>query len=160
MRHFALIFLLYCVPVFAKSKPKVTYQDGIYESVRGQIVGSHCAGSANTDGNFSAETENYGTSSSTDGTVRASSNSASDCRAVTRGLYTIKVGENVYVLTPYISVIQAVGANSPLLRAFQKPSILSTELPGSHIQVRSQDGSFYIKVGKRESRYTLVEAKK
>jgi len=60
-------------------------------------------------------------------------------------IYTIQVGSNTYVL-------------EPLPVFLYKSSVLMNQLPGTHLLVRTDGHSFYVKIGNRESHYGIVEA--
>jgi hypothetical protein len=157
MKKLCLLALLVAVPAFAAKHSDSEYQLGRMVSFHTEQSGRHCTSSEQTNGNVNAYTDDSG---NTSGTVRASSYGSSSCTPITKAYYTVKVGDNTFVLTPAVSAAK-VGVALVTLgigTAFMKNSVLYGTLPGTPILVRSENGTFYVKVGKRESDYKLAAA--
>ena len=156
MRAWLLLALLGSAPVFAKDKPQYSYQDGVLQAFRMQTTGNKCTGTADTSGTVSANTDSSG---DTRGTVNATTNGSASCRDTERPLYTIKSGENTYVLTPDHNTGTNIGvAMFPLAGVLTKNSSLAYQPPGTAVKLRSDGNHFFVKVGKKESMYSVVGA--
>ena len=157
MKAFALLVLL-CLPAFAKDKPQYTYQDGTLVSYRTITDGSSCNSSVNTTGDVNANTDSAGL---TTGTVNATTHASTTCSDINRTLYTVKSGDNVFVLVPAYSggtktgVILTMGWGA----LFLKDTVLANRLPGTALHLRADGEHYVVKIGKRESMYSAVEAK-
>lgn len=127
---FLALFLLLSLPGFAAKKDKGPYQDGVLVSFKTVTVGQSCEGS-------SASTHESG-----DLKTKASAN----CQDTTGALYTISENGHELVL-------------QPRMRLFNKPSVLYGVLPGTHIQINIKGSTLSVKVGQKESKFDLVEAK-
>jgi hypothetical protein len=145
----ALGFLL-CTQVWAKPPKDVQYQDAVLVSFKDITTGSNCSSNGTVKGKVDD-----------DGNVSGDSNSTTSCSDKTMRHYTIKVGDSVFVLEPSMSGGQKAGAVASLgwSAVFAKKSVLWNQLPGTHMQVRSDPHGFYVKVGNRESLYDIVGAK-
>lgn len=155
------VLLLFCPVLMASKKAKsANYQDGVLLDFHMEKTGRGCSSYANTNGNLSANSNTYGNQTATTGNVTANTFGSQTCIDHSRALYSVAVSDHTYVLTPYVSPGKVLGAVGTLgiSTLFSKNSDLYGQLPGSHVRVRSEDGSFYVKVGKRESRYSLVGA--
>lgn len=158
MKHLALA-LVFLLPIAAqaKDKPDLQYQDATLVDFHAIIVGHHCSTNGDSEGTVQATTtaDPYGNTANTDGTVHATTTASTNCHDIQRGLYRLKVGEHVYSLEPAINPASTL----PIAVLFRKQSVLYGLLPGTAVQVRSEgaDG-FYVKAGKRESKYRLVGA--
>jgi len=146
----ALWLLMFANFAWCSSKTKPDYQDGVLVSFREESTGSHCSTTGNVDGKVD-----------NDGTVSGRTTGSSNCSDTHRRLYTVRVGENTYVLHPYVSggVMAGAMATGGISLLFVKDSVLANLLPGTPIKVRTDEHGFFVKVGKRESRYTVVSAK-
>lgn len=143
MRYLLALLLVCALPGFAKDKPQRNYQDGILVSFRTVTTGTSCNHEAKTTGNVDAHTSEQG---STSGTVQADTKGSTDCSNTYERLYTVQSGGNTYVL-------EYEGA------AFYRPSVLAKSLPGTQVKVASDGKHFYVRIGKKESKFQIVEAK-
>lgn len=135
--------LLSCTAGFAKSHPALDYQDGVLVSFRAVTTGTNCSHEAKTTGDVDADTDDNG---HTSGTVSAKTNGSTDCSNTYERLYTVQSGEHTYVL-------EYEGA------AFYRPSVLAKCLPGMQVKVASDGKHFYVRIGEKESRFQIIEAK-
>lgn len=129
-----LVISLTSATAKTKEKPDSDYQDGVLVSFRTVASGSNCSssgtvkGSVDDNGKVSGDVDGEGSCS--DRTVR---------------LYTVKIGNTTYVL-------------KPLPMAWNRPSVLASELPGARIKARTEKGKMYIKIGTRETPFAVQEA--
>lgn len=155
-----LILLLCLVPSFAFAKDKVAYdyQEGTLVSFHTETTGRNCSHSANTNGSVQATSDNYG---NTNGTIDATTYGSTSCSDRRTAFYTIKSGDNEFVLTPALSGKQTAGAMATMGMSalFKKNSVLAYQLPGTHILLRGDGKHYYVKIGNRESIYNVAEAK-
>ena len=131
---------------FAKDKFKDSdYRPATLVSFRTQSVGASCSGNVN------AEVED-------NGQVNGTTNS--NCSDQMVRFYTIQVeGQTFTVIPAHTGKQKAVGfATLGWSNAFSKGSVLINQLPGAHIEVRSDPSGLFIRVGKKESKFTIVEA--
>jgi hypothetical protein len=153
----ALLMLgLLSVPASAKDKPIYTYQSAVLQSFHSETTGTHCSGSADTDGTVDVNTNG----GSTRGTTQSTTSGSATCSDRQRVVYKIKTGENTVFLTPYSPLKKEGGGLIGLgwNKAFAKDSVLAYQLPGATLQIRSDGKHYYVKVGDRESAYTVVGA--
>jgi hypothetical protein len=138
MKSIVLIFLM-CSPLLAASKSD--YQDAVLVGSRMIAVGSSCSGDTNgkadDDGRISADT-------------------SSNCSNRYTALYTITLHDQTFTLRPAMTKkeVLTLGWSSMF-----KASVLHNQLPGSHVLIRSASDGVHVKVGKRESKYEVVEAR-
>lgn len=138
------LLLLSCVTVAAaKSKPAHVYQDGVLVSFRSVTTGTSCSQEGSTNGNIDATTDADG---STSGTMKATSTGSVNCVPTGWVYYTIAVGDHTYVVHHAIE-------------AWHRSSNLRGQLPGVHVQVRFDKKGLYVRVGGKESKFVIVEAK-
>jgi hypothetical protein len=152
------LLLLMSVPAFAGHG---AYLDGTFVNFKTIRSGRSCSGTGNTTGNINASTYDNGSSADTTGTVNATTYTSSSCADTSSAIYAVLVGDHIYTLRPYVSPTKVLSVMASMGTAafFYKNSALYGQLPGTAIKVRSDgNGAFYIKVGKRESRYKLVGA--
>jgi hypothetical protein len=150
------VLLLTSVALAAK-KPEPEYQEAVLKSFKTIQAGQHCSTSSNSSGTVSGRTDEYG---NTRGAVDTTGNASTNCTPRMATYYTVTIGDQILVLTPKDSVKATAGAMASLgwSKVFAKESCLYGQLPGSHIQIRSDDGNYHIKIGKRESLYKLISA--
>jgi hypothetical protein len=131
-----ILFLAGLSVAFAKSKerPDSDYQDGVLVSFRTVTAGSNCSSSGSVKGSVDDS-----------GGVEGTSNSNGSCSNVNVRLYTIKVGDNTFVIK-----------HAP--ENWNRKSVLEQQLPGFKFKVRTQKDKLFIKVGERESPFFLVGA--
>jgi hypothetical protein len=149
LKALALLFLLTTPIAFAKDKPVYSYQDGVFQSFRTEQTGNKCSSDADTNGTVNANTDNSG---NTNETVHTTTTGSTTCHDTQRTIYTVKVSENTFVLTPAESGNGTAGGYATLgwSRAFAKNNVLAYQLPGAKIQFRSD--------GKHYSMYSIVGA--
>jgi len=150
-RSFAVVIFLLAAIANAKDKPQVDYdyQDAVLVSFQTIHSGSICS----TSGTIKGEADSSGN-------VTGSTAATSGCADTTDRHYTIKFGDHTYVLKP--ASTKKSFATLGLSDVFGKGGVLSTLLPGTHIQIRTDvkgfAKGFYVKVDKRESKYVVVGA--
>ena len=155
MRTLVFFVLFGSTLALAKDKPQYSYQDGVLLSFRMQPTGSECTNNDETSGTVNANTDSNG---DTSGRVSTNTTGTASCRDTERALYTIKSGGSTYLLTPDHSTGANLGmALFPLAGVFTRNSSLAYQLPGTQIKLRSDGKHFFVKVGKRESMYSIVE---
>jgi hypothetical protein len=157
MKTLVVIFLLSTAIALAKDKPVYTYQDGVLQSFRSEQTGKRCSGDADTNGTVNANTDDGG---NTNGTVHATTTSSTTCQDTQRTLYTVKVAENTLNLTPAVSGKGTAAGLATLgwSRAFAKNNVLTYQLPGTRVQIRSDGKHYFVKIGEHESMYSVVGA--
>lgn len=143
-----LLCLFFCLPTFASKHPDPAYQDGVLKAFRTEQHGSTCSTTGKTKGTLNADSAPVGNSSSTTGSVDATTSSTTDCAALMRTYYTIAVGEHVFVVTPDRSIKEFFHPYSDLYGA----------LPGTTVKIRTDGGKFFVRIGKRESQFAIVSA--
>jgi hypothetical protein len=124
---FIAVMLLFALSLPALAKDKPSYQDGVLQSFRRVQSGTAC--------------------NSGDG-------GPSRCTGEYEANYTIKCGEQTYVLVPAHNPITPTHG---LLGLATKNYSLSNQLPGTPVKLRSDGSSMYVRVGNHESRYEVVE---
>jgi hypothetical protein len=139
LRHLPLC-ILFCVVVtiaFAKTKehPDSDYQDGVLVSFRTAAAGSNCSSSGSVKGSVNDS-----------GDVEGGTDSSGSCHDLSVRLYTIRVGDSTFVIK-----------HAP--ENWNRQSVLEGQLPGFRFKIRTQKDKLYIKVGERESPFSLLEAK-
>jgi hypothetical protein len=152
-----------CGTAWAAKKPEPVYQDAILKDFHTEQQGKHCSTSGDTNGTIKADTDSDGT---TNGTVTATTTSSTSCTPRMVAFYTVVMGDHTFVLSPTesggvaaakgVAIIATGGMGAFFLK---KNSVLYGVLPGTPIKMRSEGGTVYIKVGKRESEYKIVAMK-
>lgn len=145
MRYLVAVLLLSSV-VLAKDKLKPSdYQSGTLVSFRTETRGASCSGSA------SGKVDNSGN-------VNASTDS--NCVNSRVRVYTIKVGDQTLSIEHAYTGKQKAAALGTLGMSgwFEKGSVLRDQLPGAHIEVRSDESGLYVRVGGKESKFRIVGA--
>lgn len=159
---FALTIALFasgCGTAWAAKKPEPVYQDAILKDFHTEQHGTFCSTSGDPNGTIKADTDSSGT---TNGTVNATSSASTSCSPRMAAYYTVVMGDHTFVLTPTepgaATAVKAVAIIAFFPSAFflKKNSVLYGVLPGTPIKMRSEGGTVYIKVGKRESLYKIV----
>lgn len=113
----------------AYAKDKRHYQDAVLVSFKTVTTGQSCQGSASTQKSNDLKTE-----------------ANASCQDTTGAFYTVAEGGHELVLRPR-------------MRFLNRASVLSGLLPGTHLQISSDSKAVYVKVGDKESKFDLVEAK-
>jgi hypothetical protein len=129
-----LCFLL-CAQAWAKPHKDANYQDAVLVSFKDVKGDSSCT----STGTVKANTDSSGDTT-------ASTASETNCRNRIVRQYTVQLGSNMFVIV--------YGYNFLSLH-----NDLSKLLPGAHLRVRSDKSGFYVRIGDKEARYNIVEAK-
>jgi hypothetical protein len=150
-----VLFFLLTLPAAGKDKPQYTYQDGVLQSFRTEQTGTNCSHSSDTSGTVNANSDEDG---HTNGTVNATTTGETSCKDTERALYTVKSGNNTFVLTPDRGTGAKAGALLSMgwSTAFAKNSVLANRLPGTVLQLRGDGKHYFVKIGNRESMYAAV----
>ena len=134
----------------AAAKSKAEYQDAVLKNFSTErsrtrfTVNDKAASSRSTTGG------------SNSGSQRGAASPAAPCGVHVVAVFTVVVGEHVYVLTPAVMGEYApTGLGRFLVRS---PSLEGT-LPGTPVKMRSDGSEIYIKVGRRESQYKAISAR-
>jgi hypothetical protein len=157
MRALLLCFFL-TLPAAAKDKSQYVYQDGVLQSFRTEQTGTKCSQTSDMSGTMNANTDSNG---ETNGTVNATTTGSASCKDTERVLYTVKSGNNTFVLTPD----HGAGAKAGMMlgggwtTAFAKNSVLANQLPGIALLLRGDGKHYYVKIGTRESMYAAVDVR-
>jgi hypothetical protein len=148
-----------CGIAWAAKKPEPVYQDAVLKDFHTEQHGSFCSTSGDTNGSIDADTDSNG---NTSGTVKATSTASTSCSPRMMAYYTVVMGEHTFVLSPTepggvvaakgLAIIATGGMGAFFLK---KNSVLYGVLPGTPIKMRSEGGTVYVKVGKRESQYKM-----
>lgn len=139
----ALLLALFIPPAWAKDKhPNADFQDATLVSFREVATGSSCSHYGSTTGNVQASTDDNG---ETSGSINSTTNGSTSCSDTGWIYYTLQVGEHNFVVH-----------RAP---PFFKSSDLKGLLPGTHVLVRTDSKGLYIRVGDKESKFVVVEAK-
>src|ERR1700684_3548111 len=119
-----VLFCLLTLPAAAKDRPQYTYQVGVLQSFRTEHTGTTCSHSSDTSGTVNAKTDDDG---NTNGTVNATTSGNTSCQDTERALYTVKSGDNTFVLTPDRGNGAKAGAMLSMgwSAAFMKRSVLA-----------------------------------
>lgn len=144
MRRLLAVLLLTAPLLGAKKAPAYQYQDAILLSFRDVAVGSSCSTEGTTNGTVDD-----------DGRIKGDSSGSSSCHNQTSRQYTVKLGDSVYVLqakAPLTSTIPVLWMIPP------RESVLARVMPGTPLKVRMDGGTFYVKVGSKESAFNIVAA--
>ncbi len=134
------------------------WQDAVLVDLRTNQSGSACS---------SSETVNGVVDDS--GDVRGRPQGSSNCVVAATLHYTLSVGAHTYIIQPdhtagkkaTVAATLGYGAVATLGYGafFLKNSVLDNQLPGVHVLVRADPKGFWVKVGNRESKYRVVEAR-
>jgi hypothetical protein len=132
-------------PAFANEKPQYAYQEGILQSSRHERSGNHCIESSNASESAGASTEGRGDETS------AGFNSCNDDDSIA---FTVESGGAIYILTPKGDCDPSKGGL--VIRALIRHSVLENQPPQTHIELRSDGRHFFVKLGDRESMYSVA----
>jgi hypothetical protein len=114
-----LVTLILCSAASAKNRPGPTYQDAIFQETHAESVRMNCYGSG------------YGSSMTT-------------CHDAEMLVYTVKVGETVYTLTPY-------GTSPHHESLWKQPA-------GAALAVWNDGKRVHVRTGTKESQYDIIGA--
>jgi hypothetical protein len=139
--------LLLCVftpalRLLAASRAPV-YQDGVVIKVRTTVVSNACSSSTQSDA------ATYGN------TARRTFDASARCSDIQGAIYTVQVGTKEYELTPDHSRAARVSAHLPLSGAFLRQSSLANHQPGTPVELRSEENTFFVRVDRHESQYRV-----
>jgi hypothetical protein len=138
----ALIFLtLAAPPGLSAAGNSPAYQDGVLTKIRTTVVDNACSSSTQSDA------ATYGN------TARRTLDASARCSDIRGAVYTVKIGDTEYELTPDHSRVARASSYLPLSATLLKQSSLANHLPGTAVQLRPDDDGFLVRVGKRESHY-------
>jgi hypothetical protein len=140
-RAFLAVLFFSQTLVFASDKAR-PYEDAVLVSFRTATTGSRCQSSSNGVGTLNSNTDEDG---HTNGSVASSNASDISCRDIALRYYTISMDGKEFVLRP-------------IPRPFNRPSVLSSSLPGSHLEVSIDKKNVYVRVDGKESKFEVVEA--
>jgi hypothetical protein len=141
--HTSLVFALSVPPVLSAATNPAAWQDGILAKVRTTVVENSCSTSTQSDA------ATYGN------TARRTIDGSARCADIQGAVYTVRVGDTEYELTPDHSRVARASAYLPLSAAFLKQSSLANHMPGTKVKFRRDDDCFVVLVGKRESHYRI-----
>lgn len=146
MRLISVLFI--CAGWF--SIQATDYQEATLVNFRTVQSGSTCS----SNGNINGQTDSSGN-------VTGSTNGTTNCRARMVRYYTIVCGEHTYTLRPEMTTGNKAAAAASLGYAvfFMKNSVLDKQLPGTQVLMRTDTKGAWVKLGKRESRFEIVEAR-
>ena len=121
------------------------YRDAVLLSFRDVASGASCSGSVRAHSGSSGD---------------VTGQTDTDCSQNYQRQYSIQMGKQIFVLvfTGSAKARAAAAATLGFSSMFSKSSALRDQLPGAHLLIRSDSSGVYVKVGKRESRYRIVEA--
>jgi hypothetical protein len=148
MRYLALM-LLCCSVAFCQTAPS-DYREATLVGFRTITAGSSCSSSGTVAANANDS-----------GSVNGTTQAETYCSDNLVRLYTVQVDNNVFVLRRTISkkqtamVLGTMGYGGFFLL---HKDVLANQLPGAPILIRSQGSGFQIKVGKKESLYSIQGA--
>lgn len=145
MKTPALAVMFASTMAFAAPKPQPVYQDAVLKSFRMVPAGESCSGN---------------TSGKVDDSGNVNANTHTNCSANTSAEYTLVIGDQIIVIAPALSGKKKTGVILSLgwSALFIKDTCLYGQLPGAHVLIRSEGGTYHVKAGKRESLYKLVSA--
>lgn len=155
----AILLLCLSLPCFAGKKDGPVYQEAVLKDFHMVDDGKFCTTSGDTSGTVHSNGNNTGTISGT-------TSSTTSCHPRTAAMYTVVAGDHVLTLTPHQSggktaakagtAFLTLGIGVIVWNSLEKSSTLYGVLPGTAIKLRSDEGIVYVKVGKRESMYSIV----
>jgi len=152
MRLLALIVL--SCSVAAAQTPLIPYQDGVLVGFGMVSTGTGCSSSGTVSGKVQDN-----------GTVNGTTNSTSSCSDSEIRQYTVRVGNNTFALRPMISGKQMAGEAALVVATIgyaglfiRNRDILANQLPGAHVLIRSHGSGFQVKIGKKDSLYSIAGA--
>lgn len=122
------------------------YQDGILTKVRTIVVSNACSHSTESDAAA------YGN------TARGNVAGSASCYDIKGAVYTVRVGDAEYELSPDRSVVARATAFLPGSAAFVKRSSLANHLPGTPVKLRTDAHGIFVLVDQRETRYSVFDA--
>jgi hypothetical protein len=125
--------------------PAPVYQDGILTKVRSTVVSNACSSSTHSDA------ATYGN------TARRKFDASARCSDIQGAIYTVQVGTKEYELTPDHSRAARVSAHLPLSGAFLRQSSLANHQPGTPVELRSEDDTFFVRLDRHESQYCVFK---
>jgi hypothetical protein len=148
MRLLTTAILLSC-SVFA-AKKDVEYQEAVLVDFSTVRTGSSRANSGTVTGEVDDS-----------GNVSGTTHGRSKCGDITTRDYRLRVGTHIYTVRPSYSGKQTATAVASFgySRFFTKSSVLANQIPGARVLIRTDEHAFWVKLGKRESRFEVIAAK-
>src|SRR4051794_25789803 len=133
----------------AKDKSGRVYQDGVLVSYRTVNTGTSCSSSGTVNGSVD-----------NDGTISGTTSSSGGCANRVAYLYTIRTSGTTLVLRPAMTGKEMATSMATLGwgSLFMKQSVLAGQMPGVGFEISIDRGEAHVKMGKRESVYTVVAA--
>jgi hypothetical protein len=144
-RHALLLCVLAPALRLLAAGPAPVYQDGILTKVRSTVVSNACSSSTQSDA------ATYGN------TARRTFDASARCSDIQGAIYTVQVGTKEYELTPDHSRAARVSAHLPLSGAFLRQSSLANHQPGTPVELRSEDDTFFVRLDRHESQYCVFK---
>lgn len=135
MKVLLLGLLVFASTAFANEIPQYTYQDGILQGRHQEQLGNGCVES-------SSESES------------AAATGFSTCADDDSIAFTVESGGAIYILTPKGDSDPSKGGL--VIRALIPHSVLANLPPHTPIKLRSDGRHFFVKMGDRESMYSVV----
>jgi hypothetical protein len=142
-RHALLLCVLAPALRLLAAGPAPVFQDGILTKVRSTVVSNACSSSTQSDA------ATYGN------TARRTFDASARCSDIQGAIYTVQVGTKEYELTPDHSRAARVSAHLPLSGAFLRQSSLANHQPGTPVELRSEENTFFVRVDRHESQYRV-----
>lgn len=147
MKYVALFLLCGSLSAVAKEKQHYEYQFATLVDFRTVHGGQRCSGNGSTHGTVDDS-----------GDIKAETSSSSGCSDTFIKLYTIALADHTFVIKHVLEggpILTGLGVNA----LFARESVLANALPGAQIRVRTDSSGLYVYDGKRESKFSIVEAK-
>jgi hypothetical protein len=149
-----LVLIVLSCSVAAAQTPLIPYQDGVLVSFGMVSTGTGCS----SNGTVSAKVQD-------NGTVNGTTNSTSSCSDSEMRQYIVRVGNNTFAVRPMISGKQTAGEAALVVATIgyaalfiRNRDILANQLPGAHVSIRSHGSGFQVKIGKKDSLYSIAGA--
>ncbi len=146
MKRSLVAFVFSCALTAFAATNATGYQDGVLTKVRTIVVSNSC--SKATQSNAAT----YGN------TAQSTAEGSARCYDIKGAIYTVRVGDTEYELSPDRSVVARATAFLPLSAAFVKRSSLADHLPGTAVKLRSDANGIFVLVDNRETRYSVFDA--
>src|SRR5580698_1453779 len=142
MKTAVIAVLLSACTFAAQTSTQTDYHDAVLISFKTVYDGADCS----TSGTVNAKTDSNGNAS---GTTAANTS----CSDSTVTLYTVRAGDNIFVLRPTMNGKQLARNSAIVIGTLGygalfvgRKSALKNQLPGAHILIRSQGGNMQVKV--------------
>jgi hypothetical protein len=147
MKHVGSVLVLLLPLALSAAASEPAYQDGVLTKVRTTVTDNACSTSTQSDA------ATYGN------TARRTLDASARCSDIRGTVYTVRVGDTEYELTPDHSRVARASSYLPLSATLLKQSSLANHMPGTAVQLRPDDDGFLVRIGKRESHYRSFTAR-